>query len=777
MKFLVIGSGGREHAIIKNLVKTHIVDCIGEWVNPGIHSIVSEYYICEQNKLKDEIIRICIKSQPDIVFIGPEKPIVDGISDLCWSNLYPCVAPLKEFATIESSKSSARHLLFSIPELAKYNPSILDGFLIYEPDGTVIDKYAVNNDTIYRDVYDSFLDKVSKCVIKCDGLKGGKGVYVQDDHFNGKEEGFKIINDIKSTDNLIIEEKLIGEEFSIFTFSDGTNYKHSPPIKDFKRAHNNNKGPNTGGMGSISVYDDNYLFNFLTEEDLKEASIINETVLKMFKRNTGSLGYIGILYGSFIKTDKGIKVIEFNCRFGDSEAINVVELLDVDLGLIFRAMIKGNLDTINFKWKPINTTVKYLVPLGYPKSPLKCKITYHNKFNNHISVASVEKTENNKLSLLGSRSFAFIGTGKTLTEATNKCESYISNFINDVITDKHGLDQTNKVFYWRSDIGLPKQIDYKSSGVDINKNDILVKKIKPIVEKTYNNTVIGDHGSFGGQFILNKSGIYNDNPILVSSTDGVGTKGIFAYNNFGLPGLYNCGHDIVNHCINDILVMGAYPLFFLDYFASSKLNINCATNFINGCADACKDADCVLSGGETAEMPDIYKDNCFDLVGTMVGIRKINVLSPKIGDIVISFNSSGPHTNGYSLIRKCIDINKPSNEVLHALSMPHKSYLNEIKQIYNLSSNIIHGMCHITGGGVDNINRILPNKYAIKRHNLSTPVWCDWIQETSGMSTEDMYKTFNMGNGFLVILDKGQFTNFQNNIKLSYRIYGEIISV
>jgi len=770
MKFLVVGSGGREHAIIKKLTENHTVECISTWINPGIHSIVSYYHITV-NIIQD-IITICKKSKPDIVFIGPEQPIADGISDMCWANLYPCIAPFKDMAVIESSKSAARNLLYSIPELSKYNPIILDGMIIYNPDGLG----AINN-LSFQDAYNYFLTKVDKYVIKCDGLKGGKGVYVQDDHFHTQEEGIQIIDKIKKTDNFILEEKLLGEEFSVFTFSDGIHFQHSPPIKDYKRAYAGNTGPNTGGMGSISVYDnDNYLFNFLTPKDLDEAQFINETVLKKFKQDR-SPGYIGILYGSFIKTEKGIKVIEFNCRFGDSEAINVMELLDTDLGEIFNAMIETNLDNISIRWKQINTTVKYLVPVGYPNKPKKCKIQYNGCFKKHMSVANIEKTEIDKYSLLGSRSIAFIGIGGSLSNATKECELHINNFVDEITSDENGKRWKNNNFFWRSDIGELDIIDYKSSGVDISKNDSLVEAIKPIVEITYNDAVTGKHGSFGGQFILKQSLKYNDNPVLVSSTDGIGTKGIFAYDNFGLSGLYNCGHDIVNHCINDILVMGAYPLFFLDYYASSNLNIDFAKNFITGCADACKEVDCVLSGGESAEMPDIYKDNCFDLVGTIVGIRKIDIKQPQLGDIVISFKSSGPHTNGYSLIRKCVEVHKPPYEVLHSFSLPHKSYLNEIQEINTYSPTIIHGMCHITGGGINNINRILPDNLTINKYDLTIPKWCKWIQNTSNMSTEDMYKTFNMGNGFLVIIDKKQYEDFTKIVNLQYDIYGEIIKV
>lgn len=754
MKYLVIGSGGREHAIVKSLLVNNIVDCMSDKLNPGINDIVHKYHIV--NNYRKDLIKICNANFIDIVVIGPEKLIADGLSDLCLEHSIHCIAPLKKNSQIETSKSFARHVLREIPELSKYNPYILYDHEVYLPNGKKIDNCG-KTETL-EESYNEFTELVGKVVIKYDGLCQGKGVFVQDDHFNTAEEGLQIAEVIiKSNDELLIEEKLIGDEFSLFSFCDGNNCMHSPPVRDYKRAHDNDTGPNTGGMGSISVFNsESHLFDFLTEDDIKTCEQINEQVVRY-------LGdYKGILYGSFIKTKKGIKVIEFNCRLGDSEAINVLELLETDLGKIFEAIAYGTLNKTIINWKSCATTVKYLVPSGYPGNSQKSRFRYEPEFKDYMYVSSVNCLGDRLFELGGSRSIAFIGCGRDSNEASKLCEERINGFLNS-ISDK-------SIFRYRKDIGFDNLLNYKSAGVNIDKNDIIVNNIKPLVKKTYNKAVLGGHGDFGGQFRFKDA-------ILVSSTDGVGTKSMFAHKYFGINGVYNCGIDIVNHCINDILVMGAYPLFFLDYYASSNLSVSCVTNFVNGCSDACKDANCVLMGGETAEMPGIYRNGCFDLVGTIIGEKIIQISScPKIDDLVIYFDSSGPHTNGYSLIRKCVEKYYPDvpRNVMYELSQPHRNYLSEIKKIHELSPNIIKGMCHITGGGVNNINRILDNSLCIHSEVKTEPDWCQWIREKSNMSEKEMYETFNMGIGFLVIIDKEQFTILENSSNIDYKYYGKV---
>jgi len=303
-----------------------------------------------------------------------------------------------------------------------------------------------------------------------------------------------------------------------------------------------------------------------------------------------------------------------------------------------------------------------------------------------------------------------------------------------------------------------KPMTYREAGVNIDAGNQLIEKIKPFVAKTKRAEVMSGLGGFGGLFAF-QSKNYKE-PILVSGTDGVGTKLILAHE-------MNChefiGIDLVAMCVNDVLVQGAEPLFFLDYFACGKLDINIATKVIAGIANGCEQAGAALIGGETAEMPDMYKDNDYDLAGFCVGAvdkeKLINGSSIKVGDVVIGLASSGPHSNGYSLIRKVLDVAKTSEingiSAKELLLKPTKIY---VKSIIKLMQEIdIKGMAHITGGGLtENIPRILaPEIHAEININSwkEDPIF-DWLATSGNISTEEMRRTFNCGIGMAIVVDQ-----------------------
>jgi phosphoribosylformylglycinamidine cyclo-ligase len=314
--------------------------------------------------------------------------------------------------------------------------------------------------------------------------------------------------------------------------------------------------------------------------------------------------------------------------------------------------------------------------------------------------------------------------------------------------------------------------DYKSAGVDIDAGEELVNRIKPMVASTSTSGCLGRLGAFGGFFKADFGGMKE--PVLVSSVDGVGTKLKLAF----MTGLYDTvGQDLVNHCVNDILCCGAKPLFFLDYFATGELNVDAGVEVISGFTKACKENNCALIGGETAEMPGLYKKGEFDLSGTIVGVvEKDNIIngeSIKAGDKLIALPSSGLHTNGYSLARKVLfeDNSVRLDKVLsdgrclaqHLLAV-HKSYL---KPVGNLLDNFnIKGLSHITGGGIyGNTSRVLPDDLWIQLDDNSWQ-WPDifkFIQSTGGISTEEMYRAFNLGIGMIIIVSaKDEEAVFRN---------------
>jgi phosphoribosylaminoimidazole synthetase len=302
--------------------------------------------------------------------------------------------------------------------------------------------------------------------------------------------------------------------------------------------------------------------------------------------------------------------------------------------------------------------------------------------------------------------------------------------------------------------------EYAKSGVDINAKMALIDRIKGAVQATHGPSVLAGVGSFGGMFRAGGDS-WPANPILVASTDGVGTKTMLA----AQMGRYrDLGQDIVNHCINDILCQGARPLFFMDYIASSKLDQTVVTKLIEGMAEACKLTGCALLGGETAEMPGVYQSGHLDLVGTIIGIANEPDLLPTKdigpGDRLFGLPSSGPHTNGYSLIRRVFE-NVPLNTEFEgigplgdALLAPHRSYLDDIARIRQAIP--VKGLVHITGGGfIDNIPRILPEGMGVEidKHAWNVPPLFTLISENGAVSDDEMYHVFNMGIGMVLIVE------------------------
>jgi len=743
MNILIFGSGGREHAMCKSLLqdKTVKLYCISEDINPFIKSIVIEYLLIEIVDKNMNILKYCIKNwNIDYVVIGPEKYLERKIVDIL-EPLVPCIGPRYNHAKIETDKSFARQLLFE------------NGFDDYLPRFHIITNFKE------IDVINSFTEDY---VVKPSGLSSGKGVKLSGEHLKDKKDGIHYCKQILSEGNsVVLEQKLFGQEFSLMSFCDGKNIKHMPLVQDYKRLNDGDKGPNTGSMGSISY--SNHSLPFLSEEDLKTAQELNFVVTHLLKKINNDNGYKGILYGSYIKTLDGIKIIEYNARFGDPECINVLHLLDntiCNLNSIFKSIIHQNLDTINIKFKNENTVCKYLVPKEYPikKTILPINIPILNYYISGVTMI------NNNLYTTGSRILAMIESGDFEDS---------SNLINK------NYDKFFQNYHWRKDIG-DTNITYKKSGVNIDEGNKCVKLMKPYIQNTYNQYSENNFGDFGGLFNL---GEYLDrykyqNPILVSSTDGVGTKTRFMNKYGGVNTLKNLGIDIVNHCINDILVKGAKPLYFLDYLAYHRLESKHATNIVQGMSEACKKSNCIIIGGETAEMPGVYRDLEFDIAGTITGIvDKNNVIDGKKnikeGNIVLALPSNGLHTNGYSLVLKLLEKFTPPNDLMDYLCRPHKSYLDEIISL-NEKINIL-GLCHITGGGlIDNPERILPKGLNMKINKKSwvLPKIYKWIQIFGKLEMNEMYRVFNCGIGMLIVIDKN---DIDKSMEIIYKYGGFVI--
>ncbi|KFL37026.1 phosphoribosylaminoimidazole synthetase [Arenimonas donghaensis DSM 18148 = HO3-R19] len=330
----------------------------------------------------------------------------------------------------------------------------------------------------------------------------------------------------------------------------------------------------------------------------------------------------------------------------------------------------------------------------------------------------------------------------------------------------------------------PTPLTYRDAGVDIDAGNELVERIKPLVKRTFRPEVMGGLGGFGALFDL--AGKYRE-PVLVSGTDGVGTKLKLAQQ---LGRHDSIGIDLVGMCVNDVLVQGAEPLFFLDYFATGKLDVETTVAVVSGIAKGCELAGCALIGGETAEMPDMYGPGEYDLAGFTVGaVEKSQLLDGakvREGDVLLGIASSGPHSNGYSLVRRIYDrAGRPAElevggvKLVDALMAPTTLYVKPVLEL--LGKHELHAMAHITGGGLtENIIRVIPDGLglAIEASAIELPPVFDWLQREGAVAREEMWRTFNCGVGFVLVLAPGDVAAVSADLQrlgLAHRAIGQVV--
>ena len=321
-------------------------------------------------------------------------------------------------------------------------------------------------------------------------------------------------------------------------------------------------------------------------------------------------------------------------------------------------------------------------------------------------------------------------------------------------------------------------LTYKDSGVDITKGNQLIERIKPIAKSTFRPGVLAGLGGFGAMFEIPLDKYKN--PVLISGTDGVGTK-------LKVAEMLNkhdtIGIDLVAMCVNDLIVQGAEPLFFLDYFATGSLNPDIATSVIEGIGEGCRQSGCSLIGGETAEMPGMYSGEDYDLAGFCVGIaeksRIIDGSKVSEGDHIVALGSSGPHSNGYSLIRKVLEKSLPTNEQLNSLIEPTRIYVRSILSLLNTLP--VHAISHITGGGLlENIPRVLPDHLAAKLDPASwtQPEIFQWLKDQGNIATYEMYRVLNCGVGMVVVISRessNEAINHLNSCGENAWLIGEVV--
>ncbi len=335
---------------------------------------------------------------------------------------------------------------------------------------------------------------------------------------------------------------------------------------------------------------------------------------------------------------------------------------------------------------------------------------------------------------------------------------------------------------------VKKSVSYADAGVDISSGERSKQRIKMLARKTFNKHVLSEIGGFGGLFSLDLEKF--PNPVLVSSADGVGTKLKVA---FELGIHHTVGQDLVNHCVNDIAVQGATPLFFLDYLATGKLDNEIIETVVQGLSEACRANGCALIGGETAQMPGFYADGEYDLAGTIIGaVNRDRIITGSTianGDVLIGLPSNGLHTNGYSLARKLLFevakygadqyVNELKDKTGAALMRTHRSYLSIVKKL--TAAEVVAGMAHITGGGItDNLPRILPKGLGavVDLASWQVPPLFEHLQKLGNVEQDEMMRTFNMGIGMIVVVPADKLKKAKavlNRANERYHIIGRIV--
>ncbi|HIH05331.1 TPA: phosphoribosylamine--glycine ligase [Candidatus Woesearchaeota archaeon] len=432
-KILLVGNGAREHAIAETLEKSRHRPRIYAYMkanNPGILTYAEGVELGSYSATH-QIAAFAKKVGVEFAIIGPEEPLKHGVADALAKEGIPCIGPKRILAQLETSKSFTRSLLdtYKIPG----NPLF----------ASFTRESIANADAFVRDI--------RQFVVKPDGLTGGKGVWVQGDHFRTKEEGIAYAREcLQDHPRVIIEEKLEGEEFSLQCLTDGETVVAMPAVQDHKRAFEDDKGPNTGGMGSYSCPD--HLLPFLTRKDVEEGLEITKKVCRALYEEAGD-PYIGVMYGGFMKTKKGVRLIEYNARFGDPETMNVLPILKTDFVDICRAMIDSKLETVGIEFAKKATVCKYIVPEGYPSNPAKGgKIEVDESADAYFYYAAVEGKEDG-IHMSPSRAVGVVGIADTLEEAERIAED--------------GCSRVKGKVYHRRDIGtrqlIQKRIDHMDS--------------------------------------------------------------------------------------------------------------------------------------------------------------------------------------------------------------------------------------------------------------------------------------------------------------------------
>ncbi|WFD36327.1 hypothetical protein MCUN1_003206 [Malassezia cuniculi] len=755
IRALILGSGGREHALAFHLLRAERIEHV--YVAPGNGGTATLGDRCTNVTSPkasgdfSEIVQWAVEKRINLVIPGPEAPLVAGV-ELAFRRVgIPVFGPSPEAAQMEGSKQFAKEFMerHNIPTAAfrVFTASQVDECLAYISE----------------------LGGARAVVLKASGLAGGKGVLLPETDEEAKQGVHDMLVDRvygDAGDSLVIEERLDGSELSVLAFSDGYTIRALPGCQDHKRIGEGDTGLNTGGMGAYCPTPDG------TAEGMEariEREVLQPTISGM--RRDG-IPFVGMLFVGLMLTSKGPKVLEYNVRFGDPETEAVLELLarPSTLADVILACVERRLDCVELAVRDGNAVSVVIASGGYPgKYPTGLPITIGSLPEGVTVYHAGTEVRDGQLVTSGGRVLVVSATGATLEDALK--------------TAYAGVDAIKfDGMYVRRDIAhralgatrAAEGLTYASAGVDIDAGNELVELIKPMAKSTQRTGVMGGLGGFGGMFDIGALGLKD--PILVSGTDGVGTKLRVAFD----AGRHDTiGIDLVAMSVNDLIVQGAQPLFFLDYYACSHLDTRTAAAVISGVAEGCRQADCALVGGETAEMPGMYADEEYDVAGFAVGAVEREAILPrmdemKAGDRLLGLRSSGAHSNGYSLLRKVVarsgvPLNAPcpwgqEGDIVNgvhtpatlgdALLAPTRIYVRALQSV--LSAPGVLGLAHITGGGfTENVPRMLPKNLGarIDLGAWERPPIFEWTQRIGNISAEEMARTFNNGIGMVIAVE------------------------
>lgn len=739
IRVLLVGNGGREHALLWKLSQSPLVESIIVVPGNGGSSTCSKVSNDDSVRADDYpgLVALARKRNVNLVVPGPEAPLVDGIEGYFRAAGIRCYGPSKLAARMEGSKT------FSKDFMKKFN----------------IPTAAYENFSKYEDAK-KYLDSIDhSVVIKASGLAAGKGVMIPTTKKEAQEALKEIMLDKEfgtAGDEVVIEEFLEGDELSILSFSDGYTIRSLPPAQDHKRIFDGDQGPNTGGMGCYAPT------NIATKELIAEIerTILQPTIDGMRKER---FPFVGTLFTGLMITKSGPKCLEYNVRFGDPETQTLLPLMskDTDLAEIMVACTEGWLDALSVKVDQKYSATVVVVAGGYPGPyPKGTPMVVDTPPADTVIFHAGTAIKNGQLQTSGGRVIASQAVAENLEQAVAKAYKGVECIHFDKMF--YRKDIAHRAF--KPTAATREALTYASAGVSIDAGNEFVDRIRKAVLSTARAGADAEIGGFGGEVDIAKAG-YTSAPVLVGAIDGVGTKLMIAQ---AMNKHDTVGIDLVAMNVNDLVVQGAEPLMFLDYYGCSHLELETAANFVEGVAKGCIEANCALSGGETAEMPGMYQKDDYDAAGSAHGVmyeenRLPRKASMAKGDVLLGLASNGVHSNGFSLVRRIVERERlPYTEpapwdnttsVGLSLLTPTRVYVKPLLKV--ISKKLLLGLSHITGGGLtENIPRMLPSHLAAEVDVASwqpLPVF-KWMKRAGNVTSAEMGRTFNMGVGMVAVV-------------------------